>query len=378
MRESVDFINDLDPIQRAMIAVEDRERQIDITSRSTGPTAALDSVDRNQLRTIGAQVVDADDYKNFQDAAATHRDIKVRGSLHHQRTLLTTGTSDSGGSYQGGGWLPVGQPIPPTPRQRRLFIRNLMNSITTTLNAIPYVLEQGPTTTETGASAVAQGTDKPEVEMDFLLQIAPVTKIAAWIPATTELIEDAPALMGYIDTRLAYMLALREEQQLLYGTGTGAQIKGVLTWNSGPIQNQTQAQASGGSDLPAEVGTAIGKVENVDLEADGVVYNPLDFWAAVTSRHSSHFDNGYGGSAPAVLSQISWGLPPVRSRSMTAGTFAVGAWALSSTIADREETVIRIGNQHASFFTQNKVAILAEERLALLNHRPDGYCIGTV
>jgi hypothetical protein len=251
-----------------------------------------------------------------------------------------------------------------------------MAGITTTLNAIPYILEQGPTTTETGASAVVQGTAKPEVEMDFALQVAPVTKIAAWVPATTEIIEDAPALRGYIDNRLAYMLALREEQQLLYGTGTGAQLHGVLKWNSGAIQNQTQAQVSG--DLSAAVAQAIAKIENVDLEADGSCFNALDYWGAVATRHSSQFDNGFGGNAPAVLSQITWGLPAVRSRSVTQGTFAVGSFYLGATIADREQTLIRVGNQHASYFTENKVAILAEERLALLTHRPDAFVNGTI
>lgn len=378
LRETSNFINDLDPIQRAMQAAEEITRTAAMPDHSQGrPTAALDEVGQRGYRTVGSRVVDSDAYRALKsngEAAATFRDFPIEGSLHHQRTLLTTSTVDTS---EAGAWLPVGQPVPPVPRQQRLFVRDLLTQIGTTLNALPYVLESNPTTTEVGATAVVQGTDKPEIEMDFALQIAPVAKIAAWVPATTEIIEDAPALRGYIDTRLAYMLALREEQQLLFGTGTSAQIKGLFSWTGSVTipNNQTQGSVS---DLPAGVGLSIGKVENVDLEADGVCFNPLDFWTAVTTRHSSHFDNGYGGMAPAVLSQISWGLPAIRTRSFASGYYGVGAFRMGGTIADREQTIIRVGNQHASFFTQNKVAILAEERLALLVHRPDAFVYGTV
>jgi HK97 family phage major capsid protein len=53
--------------------------------------------------------------------------------------------------------------------------------------------------------------------MEFTPALAPVVKIAAWIPVTEEILEDAPTLAGYINTRLAYMVDLREEAQILNG-----------------------------------------------------------------------------------------------------------------------------------------------------------------
>lgn len=374
LKQKSSFILDLDPIQRALAASEEIQRTANQPrSQSRGPEAALDDVGTShRFRSAGQRVVDNDRYREWaggRSADAGFRDFEIEGSLHNQRTLLTTSVLDT---PEAGAWLPVAQPIAPVARQQRLFVRDLLANIGTTMNAVPYIIEASPTTTETGASAVVQGNAKPESEMDFALQIAPVTKIAAWVPATTEIIEDAPALRGYIDNRLAYMLALAEEKQLLFGSGTGAQLHGVFNWTT----NQTQTAIS--NDASATIGQAIGKVENVDLQADGVVMNPLDFWQAVSTRHSSQLDNGFGGNAPAVLSGITWGLPAIRSRSFARGAAGVGAFALGGTIADREQTLIRVGSQHASFFTENKVAILAEERLALLTHRPDGFVNTTI
>ena len=72
---------------------------------------------------------------------------------------------------------------------------------------------------------MAEGVAKPEVVMQFVSDDAPVRKIAAWIPITTEIADDAPTLRGYIDTRLAYMLALREELEILSGNGISPDLR---------------------------------------------------------------------------------------------------------------------------------------------------------
>jgi len=53
-----------------------------------------------------------------------------------------------------------------------------------------------------------------------------------------------------------------------------------------------------------------------------------------------------------------WGLTTVRSRQVPQGTIDVGAWKMGAQLFDREGITIRIGDQHADYFTTNKVAIL--------------------
>lgn len=359
VRSHVDFINEMDAVERALSRSE-RERP-----ESNGPSAAH-GIPAQRSRSIGERLTDSDEYRSFAQShrsASTFHEATIDGSLF-QRALISEGSTFPAPTG-GGVFVPGGTPIPPTPRTRRLTMRDLLPVIPTTLPTVPYIQELNPAALEGGASAVAEGAPKPEVEMNWERKDAPVRKIAAWVPVTTEIIEDAPTLMGYVEARLVYMIALREDQQLINGPGTGAQILG--------LRNQTgkQLQAAVAGDVPATLGLAYAKVENVDGDPDGVVMNPTDYWSAVVSRHSTQFDNGFGGNAPATASSISWGEPVVRSRSIEAGKALAGAFQLAAAILDRQQTTIRVGNQHSDYFTNNKVVVLAEERVGLMVPRPD-------
>jgi HK97 family phage major capsid protein len=332
---------------------------------SNGPRAAFDET--TSMRTPGEQFTASDAYEAGRGQyGARYYEHTVRGNLASAefRALITGGSLTITVGDDGGVLRPLGQPIAPVTRQQRLFVRDVLNVIPTTLGAVPYIRELNALTNETAASAVAEGAAKPEATMEFELIIAPVVKIAAWVPVTSEIIEDAPLLEGYINTRLSYMLALREEAQILKGPGTGANMTGIMETAG------TQTQADDTDGVPATVGQAIGKIENVDGEASFVAINPVKFWDAVTTRRTAQFDHGFGGDAPSTLANITWGLPAIRTRVLTTTEGLVGA-RMGATIADRMDTTIRVGNQHSTFFTENKVAILAEERVALLVHRPD-------
>lgn len=367
IRSQINFINEMDVVEKGLSRSEVTERQ-----ESRGPNAAHETAGR-QARSFGDRIVMDERYEAFAKSGRSSsgfEEIQVEGSMF-SRALVSEGTISQGIGVDAGVWLPTQQPLPPIPRQQRLFVRDLVSVATTQLANIPYIQELNPATNETGATAVAENTLKPEVEMDWVRQDAPVRKIAAWVPVTTEIIEDAPTLRGYIDQRLLYMIALREEQQILNGGGVAPNLAGIRQGNG----LQTQTAVSG--DLPATVGLAWAKIEMVDGEPDGIAYNPTDYWTALTTRHANRFDNGYGGNAPAIMSAFSWGLPSIRTRSMESGKFLIGNFRLGATLFDREQSNIRVGNQHADFFTNNKVVVLGEERVALALHRPDFFVLGT-
>jgi hypothetical protein len=287
------------------------------------------------------------------------------------RNLLTGTSLGTSGSHN---LAPLGQPRLAGVRQMRLFVRDLLSVQQTTLASVPYVRELNAATNETGASAVQEASAKPEVTAEFERDDAPIRKIAAWIQATDEALADAPTLAGYIDNRLGYMVMLREEQQILNGSGTAPQIKGIRQYSG--VQTATGL-------LYDVVGTAIGKIENVDGDADGVAVNPIDFWAAVTDRHSETYDGAaFGtssGNAPFGSPQTTiWGLPAVRTRSMESGKALVGSWQLGATMHLREGVTIRSTDSHASLFVSNTVVILAEERVGLEVDRADFFCLCTV
>lgn len=342
--------------------VERAEARVGELPEGRGPLAALlDVAGRGEHRSAGALVTDNEEYRSFVANGAGGKSIDFE-----VRALLSTESSDPAAGL----FMPRGTPfLPATSVDRlRLFVRDLISTGQTTLNSIPYIRELNPRTNEWGATSVAEGAAKPEVTTQFSSQDAPVRKVAAWIPVTTEIIEDAPTLRTYIDARLAYMVALREEQQVLNGSGTAPQIRGIRQQSG----LQTQTFVSG--DVAATLGLAIGKIEAVDGMADGVAINPTDYWTAITSRHANQFDAGFGiglpfGPAPETM----WGLRCVRTRSMETGKALVGSYKLGAQLFDRQQTVIRVGDQHSDYFTNNKVAVLAEERIALAVYRPDWF-----
>jgi HK97 family phage major capsid protein len=381
-RSAIDFITEFDPVVRAMQLAEGGPERTSIdgaASGRSGPTVATHALYRNPGdMTAGQLFVENERYaeRGRLDLAATFIEVELGGSLYASNTadwramsdaqvraLIDSGTSD-GTPGDAGFFVPVGQPIAPTPRQQRFFLRDLLSVQGTGLSSVPYIREYDPTAYELGASAVEEGAEKPEVVLAWEQDDAPVRKIAAWVPVTTEILDDAATLRGYIDTRLAYMLAVREERDLLFGDGNGGRIKGITQFSG--------LQTASGSDVPAVIAQALGKIEAVDGEGDGVAMNPIKYWQMVATRQSQSFDGSGMGNAPfSGPSGTVWGLPVVRSRAFATNDGLVGSFRQGATLFDRMRTVIRVGNQHSTYFVENKVAILAEERVALAVHRPD-------
>lgn len=283
------------------------------------------------------------------------------------RALVAEG--DANGSS---GMLPVGQPFLVDTRRRRLFIRDLIGVQQTGLAAIPYIRELNPVANALSASTVAEGGTKPEATVQFTPDIAPVQVIAVVIPITTQIMEDAPTLMGYINGRLTYMLEYREEDEIIRGNGVTPDLKGILTYSG----IQTQASA-GATNAPITIGNAIAKIELVDGYADGVAMNPATFWAMVTNRAaggSGTFDAGAFTQSPI---QYVWGLPVVRTNALAANQNLVGNFAMGATLFDRSQSGVRIFEQHSDYAAKNQVLLRAEERVALAVNRPDFFCVAT-
>lgn len=334
--------------------------------QARGPEAAFHG-DRRAPRSLGGQVVVSDEYRAWVDGGANGPmpSVEVRALLDSDTTSNTDGNA--------GMLLPQGQPIPPTPRQDRLWVRDLIPATTTTLQSVPYVREYTPTTNETGASSVAEAAVKPEVVMEFTDADAPIRKIAAWVPATMEILADAPLLAGYVNARLAYMVNFREQDQIIRGNGIAPDLTGILETSG--VQTQTATN----NDVPATIADSIAKVEIADGNASGIVMNPGDFWASVSERRSTTFDGEANGTAPiGAPAPTLWGVPVVRTRSMTTLTALVGDFASGAQIFDREGLTIRQSDSHDTYFIYNKVAILAEKRLGLAVYRPDLFVNTTV
>jgi HK97 family phage major capsid protein len=369
---SADWSRDILETRDVIYALDAELHVAETTSRLPGPSAGTQGQSAPpEFRSPGQLFTESDLYGEWvrQGARGSSPGVDIE-----RRNLISTVVGGDGAVL-----LPRADPImPPTLQRRRLFVRDVIAGGSTNLNSVPYVRELNARANEGGASAVAEASAKPEANLQFEAADAPVRTIAAWVPVTMQVLEDIPTMRSYIDGRLGYMIALREEEEILNGPGTGARVLGIL--NTPGVQTQAQI-----TDNPTTIGRAIGKVEAVDGEADAIAINPVKFWEIATTRFATQFDGGFGtpntsniASPYGSPTQMLWGLPVIRSRGVTTAQAVVGAWRMGAQVFDRSTVQIRVTDSHQDFFTSNRLVILAESRLALAVHRPDFFVTATL
>ncbi len=256
------------------------------------------------------------------------------------------------------------------PGLQRLTIRDLLTWGRTTSNSIEYVRETGFTN---NADVVSENptNDKPESTISFELDSAPVATIAHWINASKQVLADAAMLASYIDGRLRYGLKIKEEAQLLKGSGVGLNITGLITAATAYANPGVTVQAETAID---RLRLALLQVTLAEYEADGIVLSPID-WCSIELTKTT--DNGYLFTSPTgVQTPALWGRPVVSSQSMTAGDFLVGAFAMAAQGWDREDANVTVSTENKDNFVKNMVTILCEERIGLTIFRPEALIEG--
>jgi HK97 family phage major capsid protein len=233
---------------------------------------------------------------------------------------------------------------------------------TTDSNVVSYYEE---TTVTNAAATVAEGDAKPESALAFTERTETVRKIATWIPATSEFLEDNAGIRSYIEGRLRFFVEREEEDQLLNGNGTAPNISGIL--------DRAIQTVSSTNDIDA-IYRAITEVRVDGLaEPTALVIHPLS-WANI--RLAKDKDDRYYGDGPFGPLQADrlWGLPVRVTPLIAEGTALVGAFRPHAQIFRKGGIRVVASTEHSTYFTENKVAILAEERLAFAVYRPSAFC----
>nr|WP_243443854.1 phage major capsid protein [Asaia prunellae] len=197
--------------------------------------------------------------------------------------------------------------------------------------------------------------------------------MAHFVMASKQILADAPMLASYVDGRLRYGLAFREEDQLLNGDGRDQSLNGLL--NQATAYAQPAGVTVKSETMIDRLRLAMLQATMAELPATGHVLNPTD-WTSIEMTKDTQgryvFANPTGLAGPVL-----WGLPVAQSLSMKAGSFLTGAFAYAAQIFDREDATVTISTEDRDNFVKNMVTILAEERLALAVYRPQALIKGT-
>jgi HK97 family phage major capsid protein len=314
-----------------------------------------------EYKTAGELLIESDSYKNMGQTMNARQELKSFFTLQTKdldsvdaNGGLLTGTTRIGGVF--------------ADPDKPMTMRTLLNAQPTTSNAIEYIVETG----FTNASAIApEKSLKPQSDLTFDIETASVKTIAHWIPATRQIISDAPQLRSYVDNRLTYGLQLTEESQILYGSGVGDNMAGIMT--NANIQNQGQRPTDATSMIDW-IRSAITKSVLAGYPATGIVLHPTDWEAIELSKGS---DGHYiWVSVTDGGAQRLWRVPVVQSTALVQSEFLLGGFGLGAQLWDREQANVRVSEHHADYFAKNMLAILAEERLALTVYRPESFVKG--
>ncbi|EOC0702516.1 phage major capsid protein [Salmonella enterica subsp. enterica serovar Kokomlemle] len=317
------------------------------------------------VKTIGQMVIESEAFKGM--SSAERKGIRVQMS----RKDLMNVTATTGAGVSATNSLVLADRVPGiiAPPERTLTIRDLLAPGETDSASMEFVQETGYTN---NAAPVAEGAKKPQSEITFNLQTAPVRTIAHTFKASRQILDDAKGLASYIDARARYGLRLKEELQLLSGDGTGANIKGIIPQASTFSPKVTLASATAIDRMRLAVLQAV----LAEYPASGFVLNPID-WAAIELTKDGEGRYIIAQPVNGSVARL-WGLPVVETQAMAQNNFLTGAFSMAAQIFDRMEIEVLLSTENEDDFVKNMVTIRAEERLALAVYRPEAFVTGQV
>lgn len=316
-----------------------------------------------EFKTFGQQMIEDDAFKKFVavGSGGIGRNDKFRFGIKAAVTSLDYPVSEPS----------IVQPMvaPILPRLvQRLFVRDLLNVGKTNAPAIFWVKQTGFTN---NAAVVSENSLKPTSTIAYDGVMTPVTTIAHLFKASKQIMDDFAMLRTDVDRELRYGLKYAEEQEILFGDGSGVHLRGIIP----------QASAYHHAFVPANM-TIIDDIRLMMLQAQlarlpatGIVMHFTD-WARVELTKDS--TGQYLWANPMRIGSPSlWGLPVVPTEiAAMLNKALVGAFRDGAQIYDREEINVEVATENNDDFEKNMITIRCEERVALATFRPEAFIYG--
>lgn len=310
------------------------------------------------VETVGKVVISSEALKNF--AASVEGGKRV--NIPVNAALLSTDVAN-------GVVEPQRLPGIDTAPKQRLFIRDLIAPGRTGAPAIFWVQQTGFTN---AAKVVAEGTTKPYSGIEFATKITPVTTIAHMFKASKQILDDFAQLQSTVDAEMRYGLKYVEEQEILFGDGTGVHLHGIVPQASAFDPAFSVEQQNGIDDLRL----AMLQAQLARFPASGHVLHFID-WAKIELTKDT-LGRYILANPSALTGPTLWGLPVVATETAAfQGKFLTGAFNAAAQLFDREDANVVISTENADDFEKNMISIRCEERLALAVKRPEAFIYGS-
>lgn len=249
------------------------------------------------------------------------------------------------------------------PVAKQATAASLFSNATVSGNAITYFL-QGEV--EGAADIVAQNTKKPQISTAFEGVTLPLSKVAAYIKETDEILADAAFLASEVQNTLIAEVIKVENA---YVVGSIAATSGVLGVTY--------------TDMADGILEAIMSIKDEsDYDASVVLVNPKDLYKFMTKKDlngqyigGGYFTGAYGNGAYSTPTSI-WGVPVFTSSQVTEGDAIVAARE-AVQVWKKGGIDVRIFEQNEDDALYNRVCLVGEERIACAVKNLKGVAIVT-
>lgn len=297
--------------------------------------------------------------------------LGLRTPTAKMRTLITSADTSAGDLVS-----PLHRGLVEPGLTRPLTLRQLVTVLPISTDSIEYVKETGRVQ---AAAPVAEATaltgtsgTKPEGGLTFDIVVDTVKTLAIWVPATKRILQDAPQLQSYINEYIINDLGRELEDQMLSGSGSGKDFRGIL--NTPGVLTQTLQTDENNFDsirrakyqvvttartTPTAVVLHPEDATKMDIAKSGAPSAPYNYWG------TGPFGPGNG---PGSL----WGMRVVESDALSAGTALVGDFG-KALLYDRESVTLSVGTVNDDYI-RNLVRMLGELRAGFGVLRPSAFC----
>lgn len=243
------------------------------------------------------------------------------------------------------------------PQPTRKAVADFFTNTVISGNAITYFLQGA----YEGVPAVtAESAKKPQNSTSFTGTTLALSKIAAYIKETDEILYDAPFLASEVQNSLIYRIGVIEDSTII-GAITGTTGLNVATYDTSLTPPEGLADGILKAILAIKGGSA--------YDASVVFVNPTDLYGLMSAKDSNgqyigggYFNGAYGNGAYNMPVSI-WGVPVFASSDITSGQALVAAKE-AVKIWKKGGIDVRLFEQNEDDAIYNRVTLVGEERLA--------------
>lgn len=247
----------------------------------------------------------------------------------------------------------VDKSIAPQPTRRAAA--DSFTNVNISGNAITYFVQGAY---EGTPAATAEGAKKPQNSTSFKGTTLALTKIAAYIKETDEILYDAPFLASEVQNALVYQIGKVEDSTVI-GAVSGTTGIGVAEYDT--ANNETLADGILNAILQIKGGSA--------YDASVVFVNPADLFALMSAKDQNgqyigggYFTGAYGNGSYNMPTSI-WGVPVFASSAISSGEALVAARE-AVKVWRKSGIDVRLFEQNEDDAIYNRVTLVGEERLA--------------